>query len=1746
MAPVAALALTTSPAPTTSAKSDAFLKACATLNSASASACNTVATSILSGGSSSNLAARSGMLCSALAQCPASGCNSFTGNKVAGGGSLSGALDLCAAEGVAGGTPTPLPSATRAPGNCRTASDCTGSSGQMCLFPETSPPQVCECVAGRDACYNLGNCISYCALNSTIATVESLNAGSRSCDPAAATSTCGAAEVCRQVSGCTRWACDPVLQKLVQTACAGACTPLDLKVVTAALSDDGTSVTMTLSAAAAPLTRAPCSSIFDAASVTALGGAAALCTASGSQLVAVLTPSAALSRTAAPATLTLLGSGQQVLVGQVDSKLAFSGSVQVAWCAACVSPRAALMGPSAITKPCAGITSLLAAAAAPPEFDASLSSDPSGHAQWADVAWSVPASSAGSAASKAILQAAADRANALAVRERLRLTLTLAEAAALEDALGFQVQVVVTSWLGTSASATLTFSSTSTATAPAVTVLGQSSQSFRVADGLRAEAEAGSVCKGQVLQWRWTSPWSGLPADGKAGQSLFLPAPVAALHGQAIPLTITASYDGDPSTAASAGVTMVAVGSNPVVELTGPSGDVPDTTAIALNATGSYDPDSSRTLQRLTFKWACRREDYPVPCFTDSQQGDQDSTPGVWSLPASLLAVGKLHTFTVTVSKEVAAGGSAGPLSVTKTITLRPRSTEVPFPRGNLTRQCAAAACAAPHSTASPLAVQLVVAAGFTAAAVTWSSADLPAVAALVAASSATDPTLSAGTHLLTIPAAALPTNRPDLTITATMALNGVTGQATVTVPLNSAPYCSLTAATSPTAADNAACLTVDVLSDTWPTAAFKLRAVGWGDAQAAASAAPTSLSFEFGTESELADGRTVSSLQQSGNAPSGTLVGLAKGNVTLYGCAIDPYGSRACGTVVVAVKPPVAGFNASEALATVDVVALVESNDKRSLLQAAATAASIISSVDANDTAAAALAAKQSVALANAILTTTSFSDAKQRDQAVSTLAAIATSASAIMTDDARATFTQAAKDAVASLAALGSASGNAPGGGSTTGSGITEDFVTQVCRLLGVSLLTASRNATTGAAGGRGGSSGSSSRRRLLADGNSTAAAASLGDVLGVAGRLTSALGKQAVPGLGYVSAGDAGVYVSAGALGAPSAGPPPSVSLLVRSGPDAAFSSTAAAANASSPSQQPQPSAGRRMLSRRELLQTGTGGSGSSSTAAEAYVVLSGAVATGSGGYAVGLSYAPSAAATVATGAAASLPAAVALLDGGIATVSWTAVSTTAAAAAPPALDGTSSYLLVRIPAPGYAAGRSTACLLYNASAGSLAGSLAGVAAPLQPLPAGAVVAFEGYSGGRVTCRSTVMGSFVVAQGPALPSPPPAVASGGAPLQPSPPSAPPPSPPNGGATQVSSGDTSSGGSGGGTNTGAIVGGVVGGTAGLVMLGGLAAYAAVQHRRRQQALQPVVVAGSEGGAGDGGGVDLPAAAPGAAGAVPIVAIHAHGAHEGGGSDGGGSGGGAGVAAAAGGAAAGATLAGAGPVLVTQQSGQQRSAAPSGPPPGSLAAADRPPADSAVPTPGLSSATSTPRVAPHHSPPTGPGRTSRHHHHHHLPGLHPEVVPITTDPDAASQAPSDNSRLPPRPQRRVSAGSAAAAAAAGWPASGSLPPVVVPGREPRRSYDTSHASGSLQVALAAAQQGRPSQQGLVSVSGVALSMSGTPPPGGPDLMAQQQAEAAAGGATGQPSQPPSQGPTPRRPSAGGASMASSHGKSAW
>ncbi len=216
-------------------------------------------------------------------------------------------------------------------------------------------------------------------------------------------------------------------------------------------------------------------------------------------------------------------------------------------------------------------------------------------------------------------------------------------------------------------------------------------------------------------------------------------------------------------------------------------------------------------------------------------------------------------------------------------------------------------------------------------AAVSWSSPEAPAVASLAPASSATDPALPAGTLLLSVPPSALPHNLPSLSVTATLDLAGVSGVAATTVQLNSAPYCTLTAAADGSSgsgtitsrsSSSSPCLTLTLLSDTFPAAVMLASAAGWADGQ------DTQLRYEFGlrTTTTTASGTTSTprdAVQQLGSSPSATLLGLPLGASTPYVCVYDSQGGRACAAGSVVVQPPGAGFNASAALAEVDVAAL-------------------------------------------------------------------------------------------------------------------------------------------------------------------------------------------------------------------------------------------------------------------------------------------------------------------------------------------------------------------------------------------------------------------------------------------------------------------------------------------------------------------------------------------------------------------------------------------------------------------------------------------------------------------------------------------------------------------------------------------------------------------------------------------------------------------------------------------------------
>ncbi|GLC60709.1 hypothetical protein PLESTB_001660900 [Pleodorina starrii] len=1287
-------------------------------------------------------------------------------------------------------------------------------------------------------------------------------------------------------------------------ACPGLGPSLGLRLglQSAQLTDDGRAVRVALSAPPAPLRLVPCNSVFEPASSVLLGGGAALCSTSTSAISggpSVLEIQLAANATLrAGQTLTLMTHGS-ALLGALNTSQAFSGSVAVSTCENCASPTAALTGPSTISRTTctSAAASLLSAAAPRPPitFDASQSSDPSGRAVWAvEVTWEVEAESPweGEAAaasntdavriSLAALWGAVRRANGKeSIRDRLTLSLNSTEEAALQEGVTYTLKVRVTSWLGSSDSATAAFILLDSNPAPTVTISGPAVQTARIRSGLRLWAEvAGGACKGRTLTWSWSSPsgWSGLPPSGLGGQQLLIKGPLSSVaHGQNITLRVTATYDAASSRAASgsADVTVGVSGSAPLAALSGPAGDVPNNVTLTFSATRSSDPDADPASPQSTlrYEWGCRRSDVPTtPCFTSfSRQGDFASTLGVWTLPAGLLSTDVWHVISVTLSREVAAGTT--PLTAFASITLRPRDAARPFPRGQLTRQCAAAGCGSPHSTDRNLTVLLQLEPPYntaaTAAAVTvsWSSAEAAAVSSLTAATASSDPTsgLPEGAFLLTVPAAALPAaqNSTTITITANMSAAAIgsaaaaSGFATVTVPLNGAPYCNLSAT------DPSACLGLTIRDSTFPSAAFTLTAHDWADAGQQDS---RGLKYEFGVRQAiaLAGGATTIAtnvVQQLGTATSATLVGLPQGVVQLYGCAIDSDGSRTCGRVNVTVDPPAAGFNATATLAAINITDLIQAAHQfAQLARVAANSTSSSSSSSGggsggSDAAAVAeMVADMSVALVQAMLSGGALDDAEQAPQAIAAMVSLASSA-AVLPDKARDAFLTAVKSAAESLA---TATATATDSGSGSPASLNS-FVTQLCRLLAATLPPGTSSLA----------SNSTARRALLEPASTTAtvstavlsAWARLKDMRQVLDHMGDALGRQAVPRGPYLASGDGGVYVSAASLPSTAAattgsGDAAKVIVQLRAGPDAVAAAAAASADASDDSS----TLSRRSRRRLNLLLSTTTGADPN---VDTQLVLTGDAAVSGTGYGIDLQYSPSSAAQLATAVSAALPASVSLLSGLI-TLTWNAAASSSSsssasaasstASVPPALDGSSSFLTLSIPAPGYNSSKRAACLMYNATTNAVTGGLPGLTAG-----GGAAATYDSATG-RLSCNVSAVGTYFVAQ---------------AAVQ------------DAAAKKDGGGHDTDGGGGDHLNVGALVGGIIGGVAGLVLLAALGVALTLFLARRRERARVATAAGRGGdddrdGGGGGGGSPMggraSSPASGARAAVPTVGNEADG----------------------------------------------------------------------------------------------------------------------------------------------------------------------------------------------------------------------------------------------------------------------------
>ncbi|GIL51455.1 hypothetical protein Vafri_7444 [Volvox africanus] len=589
-----------------------------------------------------------------------------------------------------------------------------------------------------------------------------------------------------------------------------------------------------------------------------------------------------------------------------------------------------------------------------------------------------------------------------------------------------------------------------------------------------------------------------------------------------------------------------------------------------------------------------------------------------------------------------------------------------------------------------PLALSLQLDDAARNATVTWSCEDIPALnsTALVGGTGTV--------RRVAIPASVLPSTLSEITITATMDLNGVQGVAKLTVGMNSAPFCGINSS-SPLD-----CFSVEVLNDTAPYASLVARAVGWRDGQ------DDQLRYEFGVREDLT---SPSQMKARGSSTSTSIIGLHAGGWAVYLCAIDTQGSRGCTSRNVTILAPSTNFNAVSALSSLDVNSTVSSNDQGALMdmasQATAMMASLMTSqktnVSANSSAAnsteqGAVIAAVTTSIATALLTSVNGSqDREQVLQVVSVVSAMGGSAAEVLPDSARAVYAQVARIATATLLSSGAES--------------TADLlnvVNNICRLLATRLprgIAASK--TTGNAS-RSNKQGKLAARLTEPTAEVVAAQSSLTDLISLGEQLGGALGQQATPGGEYIAGGNMGVFVSAAVL--PTTTTADSVTkVYLRAGKTA------------------------------ETIAAG-GTTSLTSEDAEAELIVSGTLATEAQGFTVILQYSPSSSSAVSQATAGLLDATRNSI-GGLTTLSWKSSSSSSSM---PTLGG-DSYAVISIPAPGFDVTRSTACVLYDVTADTISEESG---------------FFVGYnsSTGLVQCKVTRLGSYVIVQGAVLMSPPP----------------------------------------------------------------------------------------------------------------------------------------------------------------------------------------------------------------------------------------------------------------------------------------------------------------------------------------------------------------------------------------------------
>lgn len=250
----------------------------------------------------------------------------------------------------------------------------------------------------------------------------------------------------------------------------------------------------------------------------------------------------------------------------------------------------------------------------------------------------------------------------------------------------------------------------------------------------------------------------------------------------------------------------------------------------------------------------------------------------------------------------------------TATATLsgvRPRATTVPT--GIIMRSCSSTPCPTKHSASQPLSMVLQLPNSFSDATARWTRGDGV-------------PLTSDSSTLLTIKPEDLASAGTLIELRANITLGSASGLATLSVPINSAPYCPA----------GTKCLTVDQKSDSFADSLFVASASGFADDDDGSG----NLKYEWGT---LDDRRNPSPVPCD-DLTACKFSHLPKGPTTIYVRAKDPQGAFAEERTVVVVQGPPANFSAAAAVAAVNMSNVVNTGDPALLTEAAHSIAALAS----------------------------------------------------------------------------------------------------------------------------------------------------------------------------------------------------------------------------------------------------------------------------------------------------------------------------------------------------------------------------------------------------------------------------------------------------------------------------------------------------------------------------------------------------------------------------------------------------------------------------------------------------------------------------------------------------------------------------------------------------------------------------------------------------------------------------------